>query len=189
MKNVTIFLVLLIALMSINISADGQAPASIDKRLILSLRVKFIHQGPEIIFEHPVSQRFSLRTALGSDFLRKDDKSYRNREVIINMVSNSRSYPYRFSLGPYLKVKDSRYSYTDPNENFMLDAESALYFFGAGVTAEYRQRIGQRFMITPFTRFGVNKVILRNDKGPGITPFTDSFENDLNAGLSLSFIF
>ena len=105
------------------------------------------------------------------------------------MLSISKVDPYGFTVGPYLKLKYSNYDYYHPVTEAMLDAYSRLYFFGAGVTAEYRQKIGSRFMVAPFVRFGVNKVLIRTEYGPGEPFFTDSFETDPGLGLAVSFFF
>lgn len=188
-KTISYLLIVTTALTALSQKVSSQESIHNTDKLIMSVRTKFVLQGFELSFEHPVSDAFSLRTAVGFDYTRRGDKSYSNREVIVSMQSNSKTYPYRFSVGPYLKLKDSYYNYYGPDENYMLDAYSSLYFFGAGVSAEYRQRIGWRFIIAPYARFGVNKVILRNDTGPGTTPFTNSTETDLNLGIAVSFIF
>ena len=167
----------------------AQEQASSQNRLIFSLRAKILSPGPEISFEHSLSERFSIRTAIGFDRREKDERIYRNNELVVSMLSNSREYPYGFTVGPYLKLKYSNYDYYHPETEAMLDSYTRLYFFGAGVSAEYRQKIGQRFMVSPFARFGVNKVLLRDDYGPGEPFFTDSFETDPCLGLAVSFIF
>jgi hypothetical protein len=190
MRNIIPFLFLLTtALAAVSIKASAQESVHSTDKLILSVRTKFVRQGLELSFEHAVSEVFSLRTAVGFDNTRRGDKSYGNRELIVSLLSNSKTYPYRFSVGPYLKLKDSNYNYYGPDENYMLDAYSSLYFFGAGVSTEYRQRIGWRFMVSPYARFGVNRVIIRNDDGPGTTPFNNNIEADLNMGVAVSFIF
>lgn len=190
MKRITIYLLILSATAVSTISkATAQDLTDSQQRLIFSVRAKIIPEGLEVSFEHSVSERFSLRTALGTDLRRKGDYIYRNKEVNLTMLSNSRIYPYGFTIGPYLKLKYSNYDYNHNETEAMLDAYSRLYFFGAGVSAEYRQKIGSRFMVSPFARFGVNKVLIRNDYGPGEPFFTDSFETDAVAGLAVHFIF
>jgi|GEM_PF-5637286 len=181
-------MVLLIAIISIQ-PVDAQDEEERPNPLIFSIGAKFVLQGFEMGFEHRISKKFSLRTSLGFDNRYAGDKTYNNRELIISMPGNSRSFPYGMGIGPYLKIKDSYYSYSPPDENFMLDAYSSFYFFGAGIAAEYRQKIGNRFIVSPYARAGVNKVILRRDDGPGINPFTNNTEADFNLGLALSFIF
>jgi hypothetical protein len=190
MKRFTIYLLILSAAAVSSISqATAQELTESEHRLIFSARAKLYPGGLEISFEHPLSERFSLRTALGHDFRQKGDYTYHNREVSLSMLSNSRIYPYGFTIGPYIKLKDSYYSYSHPIPESMLDAYSSFYFFGAGVTTEYRQKIGSRFMVSPFARFGINKVLIRRDYGPGEPFFTDSFETDAVAGFAVHFIF
>jgi len=190
MKRITIYLIIISAAVVSTISkATAQDIKESDQRLIFSARAKLYPGGLEISFEHSLSERFSLRTALSNDFRGKGDYTYHNREVSLSMLSNSRNYPYGFNIGPYIKLKDSNYSYNHPIPESMLAASSIFYFFGAGVTTEYRQKIGSRFMVSPFARFGINKVLLRRDYGPGEPFFTDSFETDAVAGFVVHFIF
>ena len=190
MKRIAIYLFILsVAVVSAISQATAQETVETEQRLIFSVRAKIIPEGLEISFEHSVSERFSLRTALGYDGKERGDYIYRNREVNLALLSNSKVYPYGFTFGPYLKLKYSNYDYYHPVTETMLDAYSSLYFFGAGVAAEYRQKIASRFMVSPFVRFGVNKVLIRKEYGPGDPFFTDSFETDPGLGLAVSFIF
>lgn len=157
--------------------------------LIFSIGARLVLQGFEMGFEHRISEKYSMRTSLGVDNRYSGDKTFNNRDLVVSMHGNSRSFPYGLAIGPYLKLKDSYYSYSPPGENFMLDAYSSLYFFGTGLSAEYRQKIGMRLLISPFARFGINRVVLRNDTGPGTNPFTDTFEADINAGIRVGFVF
>jgi hypothetical protein len=190
MNRIYIYLILMSAAVVAAIShATAQETAETKQRLILSVRAKLIPEGLEMSFEHAVSEKFSLRSALGTDMKREGDFIYRNKEVYLALLSNSKVYPYGFTVGPYLKLKDSHYDYYHPITESMLDVYTSLYFLGAGVTAEYRQRIGSRFMISPFVRFGVNKVLIRTEYGPGEPFFTDSFETDPGLGIAVSFVF
>ncbi|MDX9930668.1 MAG: hypothetical protein RBS37_12545 [Bacteroidales bacterium] len=189
MKRTTIYLFILLSVFAAIPNAIAQEEGITEKRLILSARVRIIPQGLEMSFEHAVSQKFSLRTSLGYDFRQKGDYTYNNEEVVMSMLSNSRVYPYGFTVGPYLKLKYSNYNYSYPDTEAMLDAYTRLYFFGAGVATEYRQKIGSRFMVSPFVRFGVNRVLIRKEYGPAEPFFTDSFETDMCLGAAVSFVF